>query len=99
MDLQPFSITLNHGQADEEFVFQQGDGIDVIYGFKTGGPSHDLAGMPSSDFKDLANVFRDTGDIQGSAWVTDPVTGDAIRLAGITTAELKAHPKDIAFHT
>lgn len=26
----------------------------------------------------------------------DPETGDAIRLAGVTTAELKAHPKDIA---
>ena len=49
-------------------------------------------------------------DIEGSAhWYNKPdhivivhrpdeATGDAIRLAGLTTAELKAHPRYIAFH-
>ena len=41
VDLQPFSITHNRGQANTQFVFNPGDGIDVIYGFKLGGAGHD----------------------------------------------------------
>ena len=79
------------------FVFSQGDGLDVIHGFKVGGAGHDTLELPSADFTNLAAVLHNTGDIQGSAFITDPLTGDAIRLAGVTTAQLKAHPKDIAF--
>ena len=97
VDLQPFGIVENHHQASTAFVFGPGDGLDVIHGFKLGGADHDTIALPSADFANLAAVFRDTGDVGGSAFVTDPMTGDAIRLAGVTTAALKAHPKDVAF--
>ncbi len=96
--LQPDDIVQAHGHVDTSFVFDPGDGISVIHGFKLGGVGHDTLELPSSDFTNLANVLRHTGDVHGSAFITDPKTGDAIRLAGVTTAELKAHPKDIAFH-
>ena len=95
--LQPFGDIFNHKKADVSFVFSQGDGLDVIHGFKVGGAGHDTLELPSADFTNLAAVLHNTGDIQGSAFITDPLTGDAIRLAGVTTAQLKAHPKDIAF--
>ena len=97
VDLQPFDIVFNHGKADTQFVFHPGDELDAIRGFKVGGPGHDTLELPSSDFRNIADVLRNTGDIGGSAFITDPVTGDAIRLAGVTTAELKAHPKDFVF--
>ena len=98
VDLQPFDDIFNRGRGDTQFVFSPGDGLDVIHGFRVGGAHHDTLELPSSDFRNLADVLRHTGDVGGSAFITDPVTGDAIRLAGVTTAELKAHPKDIAFH-
>ena len=98
VNLQPFDDLFNRGRGDTQFVFSPGDGLDVIHGFRVGGAHHDTLALPSSDFKNLADVLRNTGDVGGSAFVTDPVTGDAIRLAGVTTAELKAHPRDIAFH-
>ena len=93
-----FDIFENHRQADTTFVFDPGFGIDVVGGFRLAGPGHDVLDLPSSDYTSIADVLRNTGDIQGSAFITDPKTGDAIRLAGVTTAELKAHPRDIAFH-
>ncbi len=68
-----------------------------IDGFKVGGAGHDTLDLPSSDFTNFADVLRNTGDVNGSAFITDPKTGDAIRLAGVTTAELKANPKDFVF--
>ena len=97
VDLQPFDIVSNRRQGNTTFVFSQGDGLDVIRGFKLGGADHDTIALPSTDFRNFAAVLRNTGDIQGSAFITDPKTGDAIRLAGVTTAELKQHPKDFAF--
>ena len=94
---QPFQVFENHGLADTSFVFDRGFGIDVISGFKVGGAHHDVIDLPASDFTGIADVLRHTGDIQGSAWITDPKTGDAIRFAGVTTAELTAHPKDFIF--
>lgn len=97
VELRPFGIVENHRQAGTSFVFGEGDGLDVIRGFKLGGADHDTIALPSADFADLAAVFRATGDIGGSAFITDPVTGDALRLAGVTTAALEAHPRDFAF--
>lgn len=95
--LKPFADVFNHNRPNKEFVFSQGAGLDVIHGFKVGGANHDTIELPSADFRNFAGVLRNTGDVQGSAFITDPVTGDAIRLAGVTTAELKAHPKDFSF--
>ena len=96
-NLQPFTIVENNHQAGTSFVFSPGDGLDVVSGFKIGGTGHDTLDMPSSDFRNFAAVLHNIGDIQGSAFITDPKTGDAIRLASVTTAELKAHPKDFSF--
>ncbi len=98
VDLQPFDVVFNGRQGGNTFVYNPGDGIDVIDGFKAGGADHDTLALPSSDFTNLADVLRNTGDVQGSAFITDPKTGDAIRLAGVTTAELKANSKDFTFH-
>ena len=97
VDLRRFGIVENHRQAETSFVFGPGNGLDVIHGFKLGGTDHDTIDLPSADFAGLAAVFHATGDVGESAFVTDPTTGDAIRLAGVTTAELKAHPEDFAF--
>ena len=96
--LQPFDIVLNHGKKDTEFVFDAGDELSVIRGFKVGGTGHDTIDLPSADFRNFADMLRNTGDVNGSAFITDPKTGDAVRLAGVSTAELKAHPKDFSFH-
>ena len=96
--LAPYNIIANHREANTSFVFSRGDGIEVIGGFKLGGAGHDTIALPSSDFQNFAAVLHNTGDVNGSAFITDPKTGDAIRLAGITTAELKAHPKDFSFY-
>ena len=93
-----FDTFNNNHHQNTNFVFNSGFGIDVIQGFQLGGAGHDTLELPASDFTNLADVLRHTGDVQGSAFITDPKTGDAIRLAGVSTAELKAHPKDIAFH-
>lgn len=98
IDLQPFADVFNGKQASNTFVFSPGDGLEVIHGFEVGGAGHDTIELPSSDFRNFAAVLRNTGDVGGSAFITDPKTGDAIRLAGVTTAELKAHPKDFAFY-
>ena len=95
--LQPYGLVSNHRQGDTTFVFSPGSGIDVIGGLKVGGADHDTIDLPSSDFQNFADVLRNTGDVNGSAFITDPKTGDAIRLVGVTTAELKQHPKDFAF--
>ncbi len=98
VNLQPFSIVQNQGKADTSFVFSRGDGLDVSTASRWEALGHDTIDLPSSDFTNLADVLRNTGDVQGSAFITDPKTGDAIRLAGVTTAELKANPKDFTFH-
>ncbi len=99
VDLQPFEIVSNHHDASTTYVFSRGDELDVIDGFKVDGVGHNTLDLPSGDFKNLADVLRHTGDVNGSAFITDPKTGDAIRLAGVTTAELKAQPKDFSFGT
>ncbi|WP_237476706.1 S8 family serine peptidase [Lichenibacterium dinghuense] len=93
--LQPFDVAAGHQQPDTAFVFSAGDGLDVVSGFKLGGSGHDTLQLPSADFTTLAAVFRNTGDVGGSAFITDPQTGDAIRLAGVTTAQLRAHARDV----
>ena len=97
VDLGPFGSAFGHGQGDTTFVFAPGDGLDVVHGFKLGDAGHDTVELPASDFRNFAAVLRNTGDVGGSAVITDPRTGDALRLAGVTTAELKAHPKDFTF--
>ena len=93
-----YDIFENHHRADTRFVFEPGFGIDVVAGFRLGGPGHDVIDLPAADFGSIADVLRNTGDIQGSAFITDPVTGDAIRVAGVTKAELVHHQADLALH-
>ena len=98
IDSGSFATINNGGEASTNFVFDRGFGIDVVNGFQSAGLGHDVIDLPASDFTSIADVLHNTGDIEGSVWITDPKTGDAIRFAGVTTAELKAHPNDFVFH-
>ena len=93
-----------HDQGATRFVFEPGFGLDTIKGFAVGGGGHDTLDLLASDFSGdtdalrLADVLRHTHNVGGNAVITDPTSGDTVRLAGITKAELKAHPSDFAFH-
>ena len=96
--LQPFNIAFNHRKGNNTFVFSPETEFSVIHGFRFAGQDHDTLQLSGADFgNSVAAVLRNTGDVGGSAFITDPKTGDAVRLAGVTTAELKAHPKDFGF--
>ncbi len=100
VDLQPYDIVDNGHQAGTSFVYTpagETGATDVIAGFRLWGSAHDTLALPSADFQNFADVLRHTGDVNGNATITDPHTGDAVQLKGITTAELKSHPKDFSF--
>ncbi len=97
VDLQPFDIVDNHHQAGTSFVFspRRRARCDPRLPGRRRGPRHPgpaVVGLPN-----FADVLRHTGDVNGNATITDPHTGDAVQLKGITTAELKSHPKDFSF--
>lgn len=96
--VQPFLNVDNHREVGTTFVFDPRDGRDVLRGFLAGSAGHDTLDLPRSDFRSIADVLHHTADIGGGAVITDPVTGDAVRLAGVTSTELKVHRADIALH-
>ena len=90
---------LDQGAPDETFVFGPGHGHDVIAQFRALGADHDVVSLLGSDFgNSLATVLRDTRDTAGGAVITDPTTGDTVRLAGLGEARLVHNPSDIALH-
>ena len=52
----------------------------------------------TGDFTGIADVLRDTHGTGGSAVITDPTSGDTVKLVGVAEAELKAHKSDFTFH-
>ena len=42
-------------------------------------------------------MLQNTGDVNGSAFITDPKTTEGIYLPSTTTVELESHPKDFSF--
>ncbi|WP_237477617.1 beta strand repeat-containing protein [Lichenibacterium dinghuense] len=94
-----YYTTFNNGGApDNTFVFNPGSGASTINLFRADGADHDTISLPSSDFQDLASVIANTTNVRGGAVITDPNTGDTIKLTGVSKAELKANPSDFAFH-
>ena len=88
---------IGFGGADR-FVFTTGYGHDTVENFNLSGPQHDTLSLPSSDFGSLGQVLHDTHDTAAGVTIVDPTTSDRITIAGVTKADLIAHPKDIAFH-
>ncbi|WP_165361300.1 beta strand repeat-containing protein [Lichenibacterium ramalinae] len=93
-----FTTFLNGSAPDNTFVFNQGHGLSVVDGFRANGTDHDTISLPSADFANVADVLRNTHNTAGGAAITDPVSGDTIRIAGVSKAELKANPGDFKFH-
>ena len=90
-----FDTFLNGGAPDGTFVFDPGHGLDVVQGFRFNGTDHDTISLPSADLADLAAVLSHTRNTAGGAVITDPTSGDTIKLVGVTKAELKAHPSGL----
>lgn len=89
---------LDHGLPDNTFVFDPGFERDIIRQFRIGGEDHDSLSLPAADFSDVADVLRGTRTVSGGAVITDPVSGDMVRLVGVTKAQLAQNRADIAFH-
>ena len=97
--LQALAPLTTSGTPGHTFVFDPGDTVDVVQQFRVAGVDHDTLSIPGVDFDNsIADVLRDTHNVGGSAVITDPTSGDTVRLAGITKAELKANQGDFAFH-
>ena len=87
-----------HAQGSTRFVFDPGHGLDIIKGFAVAGRGHDILDLPASDFASIADVLQNTHNTAGGAVITDPTSGDTIRLANVTKADLAHHKQDFSFH-
>ena len=85
-----------HAQGSTRFVFDPGHGLDIIKGFAVAGRGHDILDLPASDFASIADVLQNTHNTAGGAVITDPTSGDTIRLANVTKADLAHHKQDSA---
>ncbi len=89
----------NNGATHTTFVFNAGYGSDVISLLLVNGTDHDMLSFSRPDFHNsVAAVLHDTMNTLQGAIITDPVTGDALRLTGITKAQLAHNLRDITFH-
>ena len=93
-----YDTFLNHGLSNNTFVLDPGFGRDVLRQFRAGGDDHDTLSLPSADFAGVADVLRNTQMVSGSAVITDPASGDVVRLAGVTKAQLVHNRADIVLH-
>ena len=89
---------LNGGAPETTFVFNPGYGRDIVRQFRVDGTDHDTINLSSSDFTSLAQVLRATHNSSGGAVITDPSTGDTIKIAGISKAQLFHNLADFTFH-
>ena len=94
-----FDTFVNHGAPQTTFMFDPGYGLDVIYQFPANGSDHDTLYLPASDFTSFADVLQNTHKATGGVQITDPVSGDTIKLAGLSKKELFANKQDFAFHS
>ena len=92
------NTVLNHGLPANSFVFDPGHGLDIVSQFRVGGADHDTVSLPSADFGSVVDALRHTRMVQGSAVILDPVSGDRVRLVGVTKVQLIHNQGDIAFH-
>ncbi len=94
-----FDTFRNHGEPGNTFVFDPGHGLAVVSQFRVDGTDHDTMSLLGSNFgNSIADTLRNTHNVGGSAVITDPTSGDTVRLAGVSKAELKANQGDFIFH-
>ncbi|MGI4768919.1 MAG: beta strand repeat-containing protein, partial [Janthinobacterium lividum] len=90
----------NHGAPSTTFVFNSGYGLDSINQFRVDGDDHDTISLLGSDFHNsIAAVLHNTVDTQHGVAISDPTSGDTVRLTGITKAELVHNRQDFTFHS
>ena len=90
----------NQGYGDNTFVFVPGHGQDAISGLQVGTDHDDALSFSGADFNnDIAQVLAHTFQTQaGNAITYDPVTGDAVKLGGVTKQQLVQNQGDITYH-
>ncbi|MGI3903291.1 MAG: hypothetical protein ACRYGP_13435 [Janthinobacterium lividum] len=98
-----FDTFNNHGAAGNTFVFDPGHGIDIVNQFRVGGDDHDTLSFLGSDFgatpaAQLAAVLHNASNGPGGVTITDPTSGDAVKLTGFTKAQLVHNRGDFTFH-
>ena len=96
VEAPPDAAVLARGRGGGTFAFDPGFGRDSLHGFTASGADHDTLILAGSDFAGIADVLRRTRDVAAGAVIRDPVTGDALLVAGVSAAELRHNPGDIA---
>ena len=77
---------LTGGRDDDLFIFDRGDGFDVITDFDPGDDLIQLNGFSIADFDGLMDAAVDDG---GDVVITlDEASGDELRLVGVNKADL-----------
>jgi len=79
---------MNGFKPNNVFVFNSGYGDDIVRQFHINDLGHDTLVLPSSDFASLLDVLHNTHNAPGGALITDPASGDTIKVAGVSKAEL-----------
>ena len=103
-----FDTFYNNGAPDTTFVFDPGNGRDVVSLFRADGTDHDTLSFKGSDYgNSIAAVLNSAVDTKAGLLITDPTastpgggpgTHDTLLLKGITKGQLAVHQGDIAFH-
>ncbi len=89
----------NNGAPSTTFVFNPGHGADVVSLMLVNGLDHDTLSLLGTDFHhSIAAVLHNTTDTPQGSVTFDPVTGDTVRLTGVSKSELVHHKQDFTFH-
>lgn len=94
-----FDTFLAGNTASNTFVFDPGHGLDIIHGFEATGGTHDTISLPNADFTSIADVLRHTQSFTGGTAIHDPVSGDTVRLPGVSKSDLIANQQDFKLHS
>ena len=92
------AISKDDGNAGGSFVFDPSYGQGVVQNLIAAAQPHDIGHSSSDDFKSIVDVLRSLHDAGGSSTITDPTSGDAIRLANISKGDSEGHHGGFAFH-
>ncbi len=87
--------TFTGSGTNERFRCNPGFGNDAVHNFIAGGPKHDTLALSAADFGSIGSVLAHTSQQNGSAIIHDPASGDTIKLAGTSRADLVHHPDNI----
>ena len=102
--LQPNQIlsSMGHdvmtGGGETRYRFGTPFGFDEITNFTAAGPGHDYLDLPAAHLSSFAAVMRHTTTALDGSAVIHLDRHDAIKLDGVTKADLLMNPHDIYFH-